>query len=820
MNTRILFTFVLLSLLLTLFPYSSAFAQGPIDAPPPPPDGIPMPAVTPIPFPRIMPPPIPPRPIPVPFPEIKYHRVEVKIEGQVALTKVEMLFVNNSSIMLEGTYLFPLPAEAAISSLVMYADGQKMVGEIMDKEQARQIYESIVRQRRDPALLQYVGSRAVELRVFPIPPKGERKIQIEYSHFLKSDSGLIKYAYPLAGTSFPGSNIKELSITVQIKAREALRNVYSSSHEIGISKQGDRTVEASYEASNVTSLKDFELNYSLSEKEVSLNVLAYKNGNKGYFLLLIAPPLEIPRSEVVARDIIMVVDVSGSMVGTKLEQAKEAMKNVLDRLNPQDRFNIIAFHSSVSSYADSLRPVSERNEALRYTNDLRALGSTNIHGALARALSMVSEARPSVILLLTDGRPTVGVTDEKGILSLMSSSRRDFLRIFTFGIGDDVDASLLDNLAQRGRGTSQYIKRDDEIKTLVTSLYEKISTPVLLGLKLDFGRMRVEEVYPAPLPDLYGGSQLLVAGRYLSEGYATITLTGRSSLKEERFVYDKVNFSPSTTASFIPAQWATKKIGYLLEQIKLKGENREIVDEIKALSQQYGIMTPYTSYFVKEDMPMPVPMPAPMPMPALQGAPGLKAGPPGPAGKAGPARPGVSGGSGNSAGAPAAAPSPAAQSETRALSGSASAPVEAQNQPSAGKPLARRNPEIALSPGPVKGSIDVEGSGFNTGSAIQLLWEDKRIPTVPSTVFADSDGKFKATISSQVQQAGTYTITARDSSAESTAARAKFTIPERDIVSRNATAPYMPGIDSGVQDDRSAGLLQRLLEWILSLFKK
>lgn len=806
MKTRILFTFVLISLLLTLFPYSAAFAQGPIDAPPPPPDGIQRPITTPIPFPRLMPPPIPPRPIPAPFPEIKYHRVEVKIEGQMALTKVEMLFVNNSNIMLEGTYIFPLPAEAAISSLVMYADGQKMVGEIMDKEQARQIYESIVRQRRDPALLQYVGTRAVELRVFPIPPKGERKIQIEYSHFLKSDSGLIKYAYPLAGTSFPGSAIKELSITVQIKAREALRNIYSPSHEIGISRQGDRVVEASYEASNVTSLKDFELNYSLSEKEVSLNVLAYKDGNKGYFLLLIAPPLEIPRSEVVARDIILVVDISGSMVGAKLEQAKEAMKNVLDRLNPQDRFNIIAFHSSVSSYADSLRPVSERNEALRYINDLRALGSTNIHDALARALSMVSEARPSVILLLTDGRPTVGVTDEKGILSLMSSSRRDFLRIFTFGIGDDVDASLLDSLAQQGRGTSQYIKRDDEIKMLVTSLYEKISTPVLLGLKLDFGRMRVEEVYPDPLPDLYGGSQLLVAGRYLSEGDATITLTGRSSLKEERFVYDKVNFSPSTAASFIPAQWATKKIGYLLEQIKLKGENREIVDEIKALSQQYGIMTPYTSYFVTEDMPMP--------MPALQGAPGLKAGSPAPA--AGPRPAGLAG----SAGAPAAAPRPAAQSETRALSGGASAPVEAQNQPVAGKPLARRNPEIALSPGPVKGSIDVEGSGFNTGSAIQLLWEDKRIPTVPSTVSADSDGKFKATISSQEQQAGTYTITARDSSAESTAARAKFTIPERDIVSRNATAPYMPGIDSGVQDDRSAGLLQRLLEWIVSLFKK
>lgn len=688
----ILFVLFLATLLLSLLPYSTVLAQSPIPIPPPPPDGMTVPPITPSPLPRIFPPPIPPRPVPAPFPEIKYHWVNVTIEGQVAQTKVEMLFVNNSSVMLEGTYLFPIPEEAAISSLVMYADGQKMVGEIMDKEQARQIYESIVRQRRDPALLQYVGSRAVELRVFPIPPKGERKIQIEYSHFLKSDSGLIKYAYPLAGTSFPGSTIKELSITVQIKARDAIRNVYSPSHEIGISKQGDRVVEASYEAGNVTAPKDFQLNYSLSEKEVSLNVLTYKDGNKGYFMLLIAPPFTVAPNEVVARDIIMVVDVSGSMAGIKLEQAKEAMKFVLDRLNPQDRFNIISFHSSVSSYADSLRPVSEKTDALKYINDLKALGSTNIYDALTRAMGMVSETKPAVILLLTDGRPTVGVTDEKGILNLLTGVKRDYLRLFTFGIGDDVDTSLLDTLAQQGRGTSQYIKRDDEIKALVTSFYEKMSTPVLLGLKLDFGNMMVEEVYPDPLPDLYAGSQLVVAGRYLREGDTTITLKGRSALREEQFVYEKVNFSPSSTNSFIPMLWAGKKIGYLLEQIKLRGENREVVDEVKALSQQYGIMTPYTSYFIKEDMPVPVPMPMPLQFP--QGAPSLKAGAPIPAATPVPDGPARRAGT---AGAPAPAGGPAiVRSEARAAGGGSAGQVEPQTLSSVENPRTRRDTDIVL----------------------------------------------------------------------------------------------------------------------------
>lgn len=676
MKARILFAFVLFSLLLSLFPFNSVIAQEPFPTPPLPPGAMPPPFITPDMPPRIM----PPRPVPPPVPEIRYHRVDVKIEGQVALTKVEMLFVNSSSIMLEGTYLFPLPEEAAISSLVMYADGQKMVGEIMEKEKARQVYDSIVRQRRDPALLQYTGSRAVELRVFPLPPKGERKIQIEYSHFLNTDAGVIKYIYPLAGTSFPGSSIKELTITVQVKAREAVRNIHSPSHDVAIVRQSVRLAEVSYEAGNVTTLKDFALSYSLSEDEMSLNVITFKEGSKGYYLLLVTPRLDMPRSEIIARDVVLVLDVSGSMAGTKLEQAKEAVKNVLERLNPQDRFNIVSFHSSVSTYAADLRPASERAEALRYINDLRAQGSTNIYDALARAMDMTSGERPSVILLLTDGRPTVGVTDERGILALVRAARRDFLRLFTFGIGSDLDTNLLDSLAREGRGFSQYIRREDEIKTLVTAFYEKVSTPVLMNLKLDYGGIRVEEVYPDPVPDIYMGSQLIVVGRYLTEGETSIALRGRSALREERFIYEKVSFAPSPANSFIPALWARQKIGYLLEQIRQKGENKEVVDEIMALSQQYGIMTPYTSYFVKEDMPLPVPRPLPMPLGGAAGGPMLAggaapeasarrgsaspAGPPGPAGPGGPTGKAIqSGGQAADSGYTVTVPQPTAASQ-------------------------------------------------------------------------------------------------------------------------------------------------------------
>jgi len=646
------YVIVLFALLLALFPFSPVQANGPVVTPTPP--------VTPLPpFPPL-PPPTSIMPRPMPFPEIKYHRVEVKVEGQVALTRVEMLFVNRSSMMQEGTYLFPLPAEATISSLTMWADGQKMVGEILDKDKARQIYENIVRQRRDPALLQYVGSRAVELRVFPIPPQGERKIELEYSLVLKKESGLIKYIYPLAGTSFPGQTLKEFTLSLKINASESIRNIYSPSHEVSISRKGERSADISYEASNLSVLKDFELYYSVQDGEVGLNLLTYKTGDKGYFLLLVAPPIEISKTEVVARDVILVIDTSGSMGGIKIDQAKEALKFILNHLNADDKFNIISFSSSIDKFANSLQPISEKGKALEYVNGLKAAGSTNIHDALLAALGQLSSEKTSLVIFLTDGQPTVGVTDEKQILEAGMKAAPASTRLFTFGIGDDVNVSLLDLLAERNHGISQYVRRNDQVQPVVTSFYEKISTPVLVDLALDFGQIRVEDIYPNPIPDLYLGSQLIVAGRYRQGGETNLSLSGKSYGKKLQVNLQKVSLpSKAEDASFIPRLWATRKIGYLLDQVRLKGANREVIEEIKSLSAEFGIMTPYTSYFIQENVPMPMPMLTPSPMPFFQGAPSMPL-MPAPRADGAPGREGKAGAAGSAApqsGAPFA-PSP------------------------------------------------------------------------------------------------------------------------------------------------------------------
>lgn len=586
----------------------------------------------------------------------------------MALTRVQMLFVNRSGGMQEGTYLFPLPADASISSLTMWADGQRMTGEILDKDKARQIYESIVRQRRDPALLQYVGSKAVELRVFPIPPNGERKIELEYSLVLKKDAGLVRYVYPLAGTSFPGQTLKELSISLRINAAGSLKNIYSPSHDVSVTRRGDQSADVGFEAGNVTPSKDFELFYSVDDKDVGLSLLTYKSGklgDKGYFLLLVSPRPDISRTEIVARDVILVVDVSGSMGGIKIQQAGEALKFILGHLNAEDRFNVVSFSSGVDMFSPSLRPISDKDKALDYVSGLRAAGSTNIYDALQAAVSLASPERQAVVIFLTDGQPTVGVTDDKQILAALDKGPRDSLRLFVFGIGDDVNASLLDRLAEKGHGLSQYVRRDDQVLPVVASFYEKIGAPVLVDLKLDFGPVQVEDVYPRPLPDLYVGSQLTIVGRYRQSGDATLAVEGRSYGKTLRVTYPKLSFAEkSDEATFIPRLWATRKIGYLLDQVRLNGQNREVVEEIRALSVEFGIMTPYTSYFIQENVPMPLPgpmardgfpMPAPTPAPMFQGSP-LQQGAPG---KMGPD--GAGGGSAAAGVAPAMPAPPAGQ---------------------------------------------------------------------------------------------------------------------------------------------------------------
>lgn len=616
MKTKLLaaFAFAVLALFASfVFHIPSASADGLIVVDCPPIVFTPGGTVVPLPAPGIYPP-ITPRP-PMPpirrdcstYLAVKNHNVSITIDNQIARTRVDQTFLNDSTYALEGTYIFPLPEDAAISGFSMWVDGKKLEGRVLDKNEARQIYESIVRSQRDPALLEYVGRNAFQARIFPIPPQSEKRVEIEYSQILKADSGLVRYVYPLNTEKFSPKPLKNVSVTVSVKSSAAIKAIYSPSHNVSVSRSGDYAAKIGYEDVNVRPDRDFVLYYSVTQDEIGLSLISYKASNEdGFFVMLVAPKVEVDTRQVIAKDVILVLDVSGSMQGAKIDQAKRALGYVLDQLNANDRFNIILFSTSTSAYASSLRPASAREDGRNFVSRIRAEGSTDINRALLEAMAMADPStslraeRPTIVIFLTDGLPTTGETNAQRIIANVTNVAPKNVRLFTFGVGDDVNTILLDSLSEKLRGASDYVRPNEKIDEIVSAFYARVSTPVLSDIAMDWGGITVSDVYPYPMPDLFAGTQLVVAGRYRNGGAATITLKGSVNNAPRSFRYSDVTFRTSGGDDSIPRLWATRKIGYLLNEIRLRGETREIVNEIVALAVRYGIVTPYTSFLVDE----------------------------------------------------------------------------------------------------------------------------------------------------------------------------------------------------------------------------
>ena len=558
--------------------------------------------------------PIPPPGIKrVPPLAIKYHRVSVEISDQVAHTKIDQVFINEFHQDLEGTYIFPLPKGANISEFAMYINGERISGELLEKEKARKIYQDIVNRMKDPALLEYLDRDMFKIRVYPIPAHGEKRIQLEYSEILKNDAGLVRYHYPLDTERFSSRPLKDVSISIKLRTQQALKSVYSPSHDVEIDRKGDHQAIVGFEETNVVPDKDFILYYSLSQKTVGVNLLTYKKSRSdGYFMLMLSPGYEVEAHQVLPKDIIFVLDTSGSMRRDgKLKQAQDALIYGLEGLNPDDRFGLVTFSTTVKVFDDALQKGTKQSiqDAVGFVEDLRARGGTDIYEALRAALGLFEESeilnRPKMIVFLTDGRPTVGMTEYKDILKKIHKKNAERNRIFAFGVGYDVNTHLLDALAEESKAASAYIEPQEDLEVLVSTFFDKIDSPVLSELDLDISEAKVYDVFPKELPDLFKGSQLLVFGRYRNSGDYELVLSGLTDDRKQLFEYD-VEFPRSAlTHDFLPRIWASRKIGYLLDQIRLHGEEPELKEEVIELAKKFGIVTPYTSYLVVEDEEIP-----------------------------------------------------------------------------------------------------------------------------------------------------------------------------------------------------------------------
>lgn len=575
------------------------------------------------------------------------HRVTVAIEDQVAITTVAQTFRNHTDRQLEATYLFPVPKGASVDKFVMTVDGKEVKGELLPSDKARDIYNSIVRRTQDPGLLEYVGGNLFRMRVFPVPPKGDQKVSIRFNSLSPKEGNLVQYTYPLKHDGKAVSTLEKYAINATVKSMHGLRNVYSPTHAMTLRRISDTEIHVSFEKDGAALDRDFLLFYSTTKDDIGLTALTHRpvSADKGYATLLIAPKFSLGETSRIPQDVVLVLDTSGSMRGPKMEQAKKAMRYCLDQLGPKDRFALIDFSTGVRRYEEKLLDVGEeqRKRAQKWVDDLEATGGTNIDGALASALELRPRDgdRPFVVAFFTDGQPTIGETNPEKITRNVLERNTANTRVFTFGVGNDVNTVLLDTIAERTRAVSTYVRPEEAIDAKVAGLYGKMTSPVLTNLKLTTtGDVKLNDVYPPELPDLFAGGQLEVMTRFTGQGAAALKLTGKVGKEQREFVYE-MTFPAKTDDSreFVEQLWARRKVGFLLDQIRSNGEKPELKDEVVLLAKKYGITTPYTSWLIVPDAPIPGPGGPPEGRPVPPLVLGGRGGPAGPGGAAAPGMP-------------------------------------------------------------------------------------------------------------------------------------------------------------------------------------
>lgn len=533
---------------------------------------------------------------------------QTTIQGQVATTHVTQVFRNPHHQVMEGTYFFPLPEDASITEFAIWDGDRRLQGEVRPREEARRIYEDIIRRVRDPGLLEYAGQNLFQARIFPIPGRGTKKLELTYTQVLRAENGTVGYRYPL-GIGRNASRIERLAGRVSIRASGGLRTVYSPSHDVDVRREGRRAATASFEQGPRSERRDFQLFYALSESDVAMSLFTYREpGKDGYFLLLLSPSDDGARREYPAKDVVFVLDVSGSMEEEgKMEKARRALLHGVRGLRPGDRFNVIAFSGETRLMESGLiaADAAGRRRGVEFVEGLRPRGGTNINDALVEAMGQFPRTgtRPRLLVFLTDGLPTVGETNVERIIQNVTRARREGLRLFTFGVGYDVNTRLLDRVAAENGGAADYVAPQEDLEVKVSAFFDKVNHPVLTDLRLDLGPVRTDLVYPRVLPDLFKGTQLALVGRYRNAQElrdVTIRLSGSAS-PTRTYTYPGARFPlRDERHEFLPRLWATRRVGWLMEQIRTHGENRELVDEVTDLGTRFGIVTPYTSFLALE----------------------------------------------------------------------------------------------------------------------------------------------------------------------------------------------------------------------------
>ena len=558
----------------------------------------------------------PPRP-PVPPPSsyrIKQLEMNATLSDQVARVQVSQTFVNTGNRTMEVCFMFPIPYDGAIDRLTLLVDGKEYDGKLLDREEARRIYEGYIRRNRDPALLEWMGSGMFKTSVFPVPAGAERTVTLRYSQVCPRMGGLTELLLPLSTAKYTSKPVEKLIIRVFLKNDAPIKNIYSPSHALEVKRAGPRQATVQSIQNNVIPGSDFRLMYDVGDEAVAASLVSYRplENEDGYFMLLVSPEIKSTVETAIRKNVVFVVDRSGSMSGKKIEQAKGAIRFVLNNLNKGDLFNIVVYDTEIESFQPEMQRYSDgtRKEALGFVDGIYAGGSTNIDGALTVALEMLKDDQnPGYVIFLTDGLPTAGQTNANAIVANATKHNAVRARIFNFGVGYDVNSRLLDKLARECFGQSQYVRPDEDIEEQVSRLYRRIGAPAMtdIAIHYDIDGLAIKgsvtnRVYPKDAYDLFAGDQLVLVGRYKHSGAVKLTVEGRVGGEQEKFDFKGtlVKHSADSSRGYVERLWTMRRIGEIIDQIDLEGRNEELVDELIALSKRHGILTPYTSFLADD----------------------------------------------------------------------------------------------------------------------------------------------------------------------------------------------------------------------------
>jgi len=548
-------------------------------------------------------------------------QVRIDIVETVATTTIEMRLANKTNRRQEAELVVPVPDGAVVRGFAYDGPNGQITAKVLPRDEAKRIYESLVAKIRDPALVEFIGYNLIRSSVFPVEAHGKQKIRLTYEHLLETDGARVDYILPRTESLEYAVPWK---VTATIKAKQAISTVYSPSHKLQIERINDRKLALEIQTKAMQEPGPFRLAYLLEEDGVTASLLAYPDQSVGggYFLLLGGLPPQSSNTEgpAIKREVTLVIDRSGSMRNEKIEQVKEAALQIIAGLQADEAFNIIIYNNTVQWFSETpvIKTAETQNAARRYIEGMTATGGTNIHGALAAALGQApTEGMLPIILFLTDGLPTVGQTSELAIRELVVKTNPHKRRVFTFGVGFDVNAPLLEKVASESRGRAEFVLPKEDVEAKVGKVFQQLTGPILADAELRLvgpnggpalGRTR--DILPQKLPDLFEGDRLVLLGQYVGAEPITFKLTGNYRGKKRAFKFTFDFDKASKKNGFVPRLWASRKIAELIDTVRQMGADpsasthdpkvKELVDEIVRLSTQFGILTEYTAFLARE----------------------------------------------------------------------------------------------------------------------------------------------------------------------------------------------------------------------------